>query len=47
MDNNLIVYTNTPEAEEVKTGSFLIYIIVIGTIATGLITYFVMKKEHA
>lgn len=47
VDNNLIVYTNTPEAEEVKTGSFLIYIIVIGTIATGLITYFVMKKEHA
>lgn len=44
VDNNLIVYTNTPEAEEVKTGSFLIYIIVIGTIATGLITYFVMKK---
>ena len=47
VDNNLIVYTNTPEAEEVKTGSFLIYIIVIGTIATGLITYFVMRKEHA
>ena len=47
VDNNLIVYTNTPEAEEVKTGSFLIYIIVIGTIATGLITYFVMKKGHA
>ena len=47
VDNNLIVYTNTPTAEEVKTGSFLIYIIVIGTIATGLITYFVMRKEHA
>ena len=46
VDNNLIVYTNTPSPEEVKTGSFLIYIIVIGTLSAGAATYFALKHNR-
>ena len=46
VDNNLIVYTNTPNPEEVKTGSFLIYIIVIGTLSAGAATYFALKHNR-
>lgn len=47
VDGNLIVFTNTPEATEVKTGSFIIYIVIIGAVAVGLVTYYVMKKQEA
>lgn len=45
VDNNLIIYTNTPNPEEVKTGSFLIYIIIIGTLSVGTATYFIMRNN--
>ena len=47
VDGNLIVFTNTPAPEEVKTGSFILYIVVIGIISVGLVTYYVMKKQEA
>lgn len=46
VEDNLLVYTNTPEPEQVPTGNFLIYIVVIGTMAAGLATYYVMKKRE-
>lgn len=45
VDNNLIVFTNTPEPTPVKTGSFMIYIVVIGILSVGLVTYYVIKKQ--
>ena len=47
VDGNLIVFTNTPAPEEVKTGSFILYIVVIGIISVVLVTYYVMKKQEA
>ena len=41
----LIVFTNTPEPTPVKTGSFMIYIVVIGILSVGLVTYYVIKKQ--
>ena len=45
VDNNLIVFTNTPKPTPVKTGSFMIYIVVIGILSVGLVTYYVIKKQ--
>ena len=45
VDGNLVVFTNTPEPTPVKTGSFVIYIVVIGILSVGLVTYYVMKKQ--
>ena len=45
VDNNLIVFTNTPEPTPVKTGSFMIYIVVISILSVGLVTYYVIKKQ--
>lgn len=46
VDGNLIVFTNTPEPEQVKTGSFMLYIVIIGIISVGLVTYYVMKRQE-
>lgn len=45
VDGNLVVFTNTPEPTPVKTGSFMIYIVVIGILSVGLVTYYVIKKQ--
>lgn len=45
VDKNIIVYTNTPEAKPVQTGSLLIYIIIIGLISVGVITYYVIRQD--
>ncbi len=45
VDKNIIVYTNTPEATPVQTGSLLIYIIIIGLISVGVITYYVIRHD--
>ena len=45
VDGNLVVFTNTPEPIPVKTGSFIIYIVVIGVLSVGLVTYYVIKKQ--
>ena len=45
VDGNLIVFTNTPAPEEVKTGSFILYIVVIGIISVGLVTYYYEKTR--
>ena len=45
VDDSIIVFTNTPEPTPVQTGSLLVYIIVIGTIAVGVVTYYVMKQD--
>lgn len=45
VDGNLVVFTNTPEPTPVKTGSFIIYIVVIGVLSVGLVTYYVIKKQ--
>lgn len=45
VDDSIIVFTNTPEPTPVQTGSLLVYIIIIGTIAVGIVTYYVMKQD--
>ena len=45
VDDNILVFTNTPEPTPVQTGSLLVYIIIIGTIAVGIVTYYVMKQD--
>lgn len=45
VDDSIIVFTNTPEPTPVQTGSLLVYIIIIGTIAVGVVTYYVMKQD--
>lgn len=45
VDDNILVFTNTPEPTPVQTGSLLVYIIIIGTIAVGVVTYYVMKQD--
>lgn len=43
--NNLIVFENTPEPEQVQTGSIIIYIIIgIGIVAIGVTTFIILKK---
>jgi len=44
--DNIIIFTNTPEPEPVKTGSEIIYIMAsLGIISLGAILYFVYKKK--
>lgn len=43
--DNLIVFKNTPEAEQVKTGSKFIYIAILGILAIGAVTYFGLRKK--
>ena len=45
VDDSIIVFTNTPEPTPVQTGSLLVYIIIIGTIAVGVVTYYIMKQD--
>lgn len=45
VDDNILVFTNTPEPTPVQTGSLLVYIIIIGTIAVGVVTYYIMKQD--
>ena len=47
VEENTIIFTNTPEPEEVQTGSFVLYIILIGSVSVGLVTYFTMRKTNA
>lgn len=43
--DNLIVFKNTPEAEQVGTGSKFIYIAILGMLAIGVVTYFGLRKK--
>lgn len=44
-ENNMIVFKNTPEPEQVVTGSSLIYILFVGIITAGVVTFFVLKRN--
>lgn len=45
LENNLIIFENIPEAEDVQTGSVVLYIaICVGTIAIGITLFLVLKK---
>ena len=44
-ENNMIVFKNTPEPEQVVTGSSLIYILFLGIITAGVVTFFVLKRN--
>lgn len=44
-ENNMIVFKNTPEPEQVVTGSALIYILFVGIITAGVVTFFVLKRN--
>lgn len=44
-ENNMIVFKNTPEPEQVVTGSSLIYILFVGIITAGAVTLFVLKRN--
>ena len=43
--DNTIVFTNTPEPKQTQTGSFMLYIIFIGILSVGGVTYYVTKKN--
>lgn len=45
-EDNMIVFKNTPEPDQPKTGSALIYILFVGILTAGMITYFVLKKNY-
>lgn len=45
MEDNLIIFENTPEPEQVPTGSVIIYVaIALGVTALAVMVYLVMKK---
>ena len=44
-ENNMIVFKNTPEPEQVVTGSSLIYILFLGIITAGVVTFLVLKRN--
>lgn len=45
VENNFIIFENTPEPEQVQTGSIIIYIaIVVGILAIGIVTLIILKK---
>lgn len=44
VDNNMIVFKNTPEPEPVQTGSTILYVLFVGIITAGIVTYYVFKK---
>ena len=43
--DNTIVFTNTPEPKQTQTGSFMLYIIFIGILSVGGVTYYATKKN--
>lgn len=43
-ENNMIVFKNTPEPKQTQTGSSLIYILFLGILTAGAVTFFVVKK---
>ena len=45
IENNLIIFENTPEPEPVPTGNAFIYIAIgLGVIAIGIVTYIIIKN---
>lgn len=45
-ENNRIVFKNTPEPKQVPTGSTLIYILFLGVITAGVVTFLVFKRNY-
>lgn len=43
--DNTIIFKNTPEPEQVPTGSNFIYVIFVGLVSIGGVTYFLYKKN--
>ena len=41
----LINIKQLSRCQTLETGSLLVYIIIIGTIAVGVVTYYVMKQD--
>ena len=46
LEDNMIVFKNTPEPKQVVTGSALIYILFVGILTAGAVTFFVFKKNN-
>ena len=45
ISDKTIIFKNTPEPEQVKTGSSFIYVLFIGLLSIGGVTYFLFKKN--
>lgn len=45
-DNNMIVFKNTPEPEQVQTGSTILYVLFVGIITAGVVTFIVYKRKN-
>ena len=45
-EDNLIVFKNTPEAEQKPTGSAILYIMFVGLVTAISVTIFVLKKYN-
>ena len=45
-EDNRIVFKNTPEPKQVPTGSTLIYILFLGVITAGVVTFLVFKRNY-
>lgn len=45
-EDNMIVFKNTPEPEPVQTGSALLYVLFVGIITAGVVTFIVYKKKN-
>lgn len=45
IENSMIVFKNTPEPEQVKTGSALIYTLFVGLLTAGAITFYIFKRN--
>lgn len=46
VEDNMIVFKNTPEPEQTQTGSAILYVLFIGIITAGVVTYFVFKRNN-
>ena len=45
-ENNMIVFKNTPEPEQVQTGSTILYVLFVGIITAGVVTFIVYKRKN-